>query len=558
MSKTKNKTKDVNKEEEARAEGQVLCCVPNDVVECVHREITEVESSTKMGCSNLQCSSPRLLHQKCFDKLEKNLVTATQRLMPKSRKLTEAQLKANIWDIRGQEVLKKMCKCRCGGTLRREEELEVALPLPGVQKKEKVSPKKPKLNCLPGKICEQKSFFKRGQDARDNRHFVEEQFKLKPVAEVIPPSSAKLDQASSKPGLPLYKSDLPLLKSDLTSNQRIAYGSSYKTEDPKKKLFVYHLLKECSEDDLIDLFKAYGNVVYVWISTPPSTYAFVLFESAESVDKVMADLPLMLYGYHPLRVERKKSSEEHEGASKLYTIKEEPNQTPAVESQGKSNAGSKTNALADANLLSKPSNPSCQGNRNQEEKQNPATPEETPLLLKNPIPAGSSLNEKDSRGKTLLGHDTEKKEQLIDFYWSDGEDQMVVGKEEEKEDLKLNGWAMNELTDMVRELLRLKEVTEAERQKLETENEVLRKGIREKEVENGALREERNMLEEALAMTEKISEGRKNIIDTMYAQVTLLKPFLKTSPTTDEEGKGKEAKDQSSGTSTPENWERSS
>ena len=158
----------------------------------------------------------------------------------------------------------------------------------------------------------------------------------------------------------------------------------------------------------------------------------------------------------------------------------------------------------------------------------------------------------------MLGHDTEKKEQLIDFYWSDGEDQMVVGKEEEEEDLKLDGWAMNELTDMVRELLRLKEVTEADRQKLETENEVLRKGIREKEVENGALREERNMLEEALAMTEKISEGRKNIIDTMYAQVTLLKPFLITSPTTDEEGKGKEAKDQSSGTSTPDNWERSS
>ena len=157
----------------------------------------------------------------------------------------------------------------------------------------------------------------------------------------------------------------------------------------------------------------------------------------------------------------------------------------------------------------------------------------------------------------MLGHDTEKKEQLIDFYWSDGEDQMVVGKEEEKEDLKLNGWAMNELTDMVRELLRLKEVTEADRQKLETENEVLRKGIREKEVENRALREERNMLEEALAMTEKISEGRKNIIDTMYAQVTLLKPFLKIS-STDEEGNGKEAKDQSSGTSTPENWERSS
>ena len=153
----------------------------------------------------------------------------------------------------------------------------------------------------------------------------------------------------------------------------------------------------------------------------------------------------------------------------------------------------------------------------------------------------------------MLGHDTEKKEQLIDFYWSDGEDQMVVGKEEGgKEDLKL------ELTDMVRELLRLKEVTEADRQKLETENEVLRKGIREKEVENGALREERNMLEEALAMTEKISEGRKNIIDTMYAQVTLLKPFLKISPTTGEEGKGNEAKDQSSGTSTPENWERSS
>ena len=141
--KSKASNKASSKDERGKAiseEERLLCCVPNDVVECFHRVIAEPGTGIKMGCSNLQCTSQRLLHPKCFEKLEKHLVTATKRLLPKSGRLNEVQLKASVWDIRGQEVLKRMCKCSCGGTLRKEEEVDVPLPAPVVQKKQKASP----------------------------------------------------------------------------------------------------------------------------------------------------------------------------------------------------------------------------------------------------------------------------------------------------------------------------------------------------------------------------------------------------------------------------------
>ena len=86
---------------------------------------------------------------------------------------------------------------------------------------------------------------------------------------------------------------------------------------------------------------------------------------------------------------------------------------------------------------------------------------------------------------------------------------------------------------MVKELLNLKEVKEAECQKLEAENKALR---------------------EALFISEKMSEGRKKIIDTMYTQVTILKLYLGEASVHDEKTKPKDLK---SGSSTPEDWERS-
>ena len=52
-----------------RAGEGTLCCVPTSLVQCQDKEIPD----PKMGCTNLHCTSTRLLHQKCFDNLERQL-----------------------------------------------------------------------------------------------------------------------------------------------------------------------------------------------------------------------------------------------------------------------------------------------------------------------------------------------------------------------------------------------------------------------------------------------------------------------------------------------------
>ena len=543
MSKAKSKAKVSCKETGEGAisfsqENQHLCCVPNDVVECL-QVIVEPETAVKMGCSNLQCSSHRLVHQRCFERLEKHLVTAIQRLMPKSRKLTEAQLKANLWDIRGQDVLKKMCKCSCGGTLRKEEEVDVPLPTPSVQKKEKASPKKPKLNCLPGRICEQKTFVKKGFAASENNVvFAKNDDHLKPTRAESPPCSPKPDlHQTSKSRQPLLKSNLPLLKSDLPTNQRskiVQFGSSYKFEDPTKKVFVYHLPKSCSKEDLFELFEEYGDVVDVWISTPPSTYAFVLFKSADSVNELMDSLPVMLYGSWKLQVQRKKSSDEGEGNNSLQLAKEEPKKRS---DEGNSNPTGRVNILADAILLSN----HLQADTSQAEPLRKTKPTEAPDSNYVPQGAGpdSYLSQRDSDEKGLLDRETEcltqENENPTEVYWSDGEDRL--DKRQDKEDnlrFEAENQALQGGMEMVKELLKLKEASEADRVRLESENQSLR---------------------EALRMSEKISEGRRKIINSMYAQATLL--LGEASVYDGNQKTGTKLKDFESGSSTPEDWERS-
>ena len=529
-------------------EKRLLCCVPNDVVECL-QVIGEPETAVKMGCSNLQCKSHRLVHQKCFEKLEKHLVTATQRLMPKSRKLNEAQLKANIWDIRGQDVLKKMCKCSCGGTLRKEEEVDVPLPMPVVQRKEKASPKKPKLNCLPGRISEQSTFLKKGYEASQKKivfakHDDQSLSKLKPARAESPPSSAKPDHHQPyKSRQPLLKTNLPLLKSDLPPNQRskiVPFGSRL-LEDPTKKVFVYHLPKGCSEEDLSERFEEFGEVVDIWISAPPSTYAFVLFKSADSVEKVMASLPIIIFGSFELRVQRKKGSEESEGNNNLLAKQEAKGRSE----EGRGNTtGGNVNILADAILLSNRKSPLQADTRKAEppRKTNPTTAPESKYIPKCPEDTGpdSFFSQREAAEKGLLDRETEcptqEKENSTDVYWSDGEDRLDR-RPDEKDKLRIEAenQALQGGMEMVKELLRLKEANEADRLRLEAENQALR---------------------EALSMSEKISEGRRKIIETMYAQVAVLKSYLGEASVYGEKT-GTKPKNLGSGSSTPENWERS-
>ena len=301
-------------------------------VECAQKVISDPETAVKMSCSNLQCTNSGLLHVKCFERLKKHLLSALGST-PKGKKWTEAQLEANLWNCRGADILHKFSKCSCGGTLAKaEEEGEAPLPVP-VKKKEKGKVnQKPKLNCGEGgKISDQK-MFKWGLEEPAG---VKELGSIKqpktaapepkPAPSKAPSTISKTHQLPLRSQLPLLKSDLPLLKADLPVNKYSKGGScpwtgkgpyqGQKTlEDISKILHVFNLPKHCSENNLGDLFQAYGKVLLfshftlvlffvlpqvtdVWISAPPRNFAFVTFTSAKGVDKVLADIPIR-YGCH--------------------------------------------------------------------------------------------------------------------------------------------------------------------------------------------------------------------------------------------------------------------
>ena len=241
--------------------------------------ISDPETAVKMSCSNLQCTNSGLLHVKCFERLKKHLLSALGST-PKGKKWTEAQLEANLWNCRGADILHKFSKCSCGGTLAKaEEEGEAPLPVP-VKKKEKGKVnQKPKLNCGEGgKISDQKMFkwgleepvcVKELGSIKQPKTAAPEP---KPAPSKAPSTISKTHQLPLRSQLPLLKSDLPLLKADLPVNKYRKGGScpwtgkgpyqGQKTlEDISKILHVFNLPKHCSENNLGDLFQAYGKVL---------------------------------------------------------------------------------------------------------------------------------------------------------------------------------------------------------------------------------------------------------------------------------------------------------
>ena len=233
-----------------------------------------------MTCSNLQCTNSGLLHLKCYERLEKHLLSALGST-PKGKKWTEAQLKANMWNCRGADILHKFSKCSCGGTLAKAEE-ESEAPLPVVKKKEKGKVNlKPKLNCGEGgKISDQK-MFKWGleepvcvkEPPSIKQPTSAEASKTKaPALSRAPSTASKPHQLPLRSQLPLLKSDLPLLKADLPVKYN--KGGSYpwtgkgpyqglKTkEDISKILHVFNMPKNCRENHLGELFQAYGKVTF--------------------------------------------------------------------------------------------------------------------------------------------------------------------------------------------------------------------------------------------------------------------------------------------------------
>ncbi|KAE9413360.1 hypothetical protein Angca_004578, partial [Angiostrongylus cantonensis] len=77
----------------------------------------------RMECSNEKCPFENvLLHQECFEALEDHLVKILSNL-GSARGWTDAQRRANLWDKKGQALIAKLCRCRCGFGLTRMDEL---------------------------------------------------------------------------------------------------------------------------------------------------------------------------------------------------------------------------------------------------------------------------------------------------------------------------------------------------------------------------------------------------------------------------------------------------
>ena len=249
---------------------------PSGNIECSERLIEDADTAVRMVCSNVQCTKSRLLHSKCFDRLEKHLLKALA-ATPMGKKWTEAQLKANVWKCRGLDILHRFSKCSCGGTLGMTEEEHKAF-VPAVKKKEKLS-QKPKLNFDGVKISysEQKLF---NRVTEEDTHV-----------------------RSSRYSYP----------KEVTRPEKKTELASFDTRIDPLQVFVGDLPNDCTEDHLEELFEKFGKVRRVRINHPPPkcdyfvpSFAFVAFDSADCVRSVLAARSIRFYGSHRVKVEEKK------------------------------------------------------------------------------------------------------------------------------------------------------------------------------------------------------------------------------------------------------------
>ena len=230
-----------------------LCCVPESLVQCHEKEILDPEAAIKMSCTNLHCKSHRLLHRKCFENLERQLVRAAAK-EPKARKWTQAQVKANVWKPRGQDVLHRMCPCHCGGALFKEQ---TGVPVP-----KSVAKKKPKPT-------------------------------------LFDPSSSS--SSSSTADHRLTKIPYPAMEADISKLMKLYFKSEsrapdfHEDEDESRQLFVHSIPKDSSKQDIVNCFQQFGGVVNIRISPPPALFGRVTFESPECVEKALASVPIMLF-----------------------------------------------------------------------------------------------------------------------------------------------------------------------------------------------------------------------------------------------------------------------
>jgi len=126
------------------------CCVPSGQVNCPNPTETNLSMSntTRVICSNTQCTQSGLVHNKCFEKFEASLVVYIGKYRM-CRDWSEKQKVNSLWADRGKyacyDLVVKLCGCKCGhGYIKRD--LEGHPDMEKEKRKKMKTEIKPKLN----------------------------------------------------------------------------------------------------------------------------------------------------------------------------------------------------------------------------------------------------------------------------------------------------------------------------------------------------------------------------------------------------------------------------
>ncbi|CAI2354087.1 unnamed protein product [Caenorhabditis sp. 36 PRJEB53466] len=104
---------------------KLVGCPVFDPIDCQCRDKTRVAEGegVKMTCTSETCQFARIpLHPQCYQELESNLVKRLGSL-GSARGWTVPQRLNNLWEKKGQSLIGKFCRCRCGrGQMTRDKQ----------------------------------------------------------------------------------------------------------------------------------------------------------------------------------------------------------------------------------------------------------------------------------------------------------------------------------------------------------------------------------------------------------------------------------------------------
>ncbi|CAI4223363.1 unnamed protein product [Auanema sp. JU1783] len=132
------------------------CPVPEPIECAVGMTAEDCDEGVVMECSNVRCPYVETkIHLQCFRAFEDHLVKLMSNI-GSARGWTDAQRRSNLWEKKGQSLVAKVCRCRCGlGTTRRDDIIlynqkkTVAPPVnvtPATNPRKKKTKELPKLN----------------------------------------------------------------------------------------------------------------------------------------------------------------------------------------------------------------------------------------------------------------------------------------------------------------------------------------------------------------------------------------------------------------------------